>query len=302
MAGLPRATIYTDGGCRPNPGPGGWGAVILREGRQPLELSGGDPATTNNRMELTAALEALRALETPHEVELVTDSQYLRRGIGEWLPAWRARGWRTRSGGEVANRDLWEALEAELGRHRVRWRWVRGHSGDRWNERADRLARAAIPAAGGEAPEADADAVHLFLGIAASARHRRGAWGAILAWRDRQRTLAGAVDDPAPNRLHLLAAVRGLEALRRRSRVHLYTVSDWLAQGASRWIHGWRRRGWRRRDGQPVAHADLWRRLEALADRHDVRWHVRGGDDLPPEIEMAREAAREALGRVSSRR
>ena len=133
-------TIYTDGGCDPNPGPGGWGVVILQPGGSALELSGGDVDTTNNRMELQAAVEAFRALPEPAEVEIYTDSQYLMRGITEWLPTWVRKGWRT-TNGKVANRDLWQALLTASSRHSVHWHWLRGHTGDRHNERADLLVK-----------------------------------------------------------------------------------------------------------------------------------------------------------------
>ncbi len=139
----PRVTIYTDGACRGNPGPGGWGA-LLRYGRHEREISGGEDSTTNNRMELQAALEALRALTQPCEVTLTTDSEYLKKGITEWLPNWKRRNWR-RKGGKLANVDLWKKLDDEITRHRIHWRWVRGHAGNVYNERADRLARKAIP-------------------------------------------------------------------------------------------------------------------------------------------------------------
>jgi len=136
--------IYTDGGCEPNPGVGGWGAVLLCRGRM-RELSGGDPRTTNNRMELTAAIEALAALKRPCRVELYTDSEYVRRGITEWLPGWKRRNWRRRTG-PVLNEDLWRRLDTEAARHTVTWRWVRGHTGNPLNERCDELAGAAIAA------------------------------------------------------------------------------------------------------------------------------------------------------------
>ena len=144
--------IHTDGACSGNPGPGGWGAVLRWRGRK-RELSGFEAATTNNRMELLAAISALDALKRPMTVRLFADSEYLRKGITTWLPAWKARGWQTADKKPVKNQDLWERLEQALARHRVEWHWVRGHSGDPGNERADQLARAALRAgrAGGEA-------------------------------------------------------------------------------------------------------------------------------------------------------
>jgi len=133
--------VHTDGACLGNPGPGGW-AVLLRWRGIERELSGGEPLTTNNRMELMAAIMALEALKEPCEVILTTDSQYVRQGITEWLPGWLRRGWKTAGGDPVKNRDLWERLHAASARHVVDWRWVKGHAGDPDNERVDALARA----------------------------------------------------------------------------------------------------------------------------------------------------------------
>jgi ribonuclease HI len=130
---------FTDGACRGNPGPGGWG-VVLRSGSREKELWGGEVATTNNRMELTAAIEALKALNKPCRVALYTDSTYVRSGITEWVRAWRARDWRTADRKPVKNQDLWQALSELAERHDVEWHWVRGHSGHPENERADALA------------------------------------------------------------------------------------------------------------------------------------------------------------------
>ena len=133
--------VHTDGACLGNPGPGGW-AALLRYGARERELSGGDPATTNNRMELMAAIQALEVLTEPCQVDLYTDSQYVRQGIMQWLPNWIRRNWRTAGGDSVKNRDLWERLQAATVRHRIEWHWVKGHSGDPDNERVDQLARA----------------------------------------------------------------------------------------------------------------------------------------------------------------
>ena len=132
--------IYTDGACSGNPGPGGWGA-ILTAGEHQRELCGGEGPTTNNRMELLAAIRALEALKRPCRVELHTDSQYLRQGITEWISGWKARGWRTASKAPVKNEDLWRRLDAARARHEVSWKWVKGHAGHPLNERADELAR-----------------------------------------------------------------------------------------------------------------------------------------------------------------
>jgi ribonuclease HI len=140
-----RVTIYTDGACSGNPGPGGWGA-ILRFGEHERELYGGESETTNNRMELTAAIEALNALKRPCAVDLYTDSTYVRSGISEWMHGWKRKNWRTAANKPVKNADLWQALDAARDRHDVTWHWVKGHAGHPDNERADELAR------GGMAP------------------------------------------------------------------------------------------------------------------------------------------------------
>jgi ribonuclease HI len=131
--------IWTDGGCRPNPGPGGWGAVLLYRGHA-RELSGAEPASTNNRMELTAAAAALEALTRPCRVILHTDSEYLRNGVTRWINGWVRRNWRNAAGDPVANMDLWRRLLDAAAPHQVEWRWIRGHAGDPMNERADALA------------------------------------------------------------------------------------------------------------------------------------------------------------------
>ena len=136
--------IYTDGACKGNPGPGGWG-VLLRYRGQEKELFGGEPSTTNNRMELTAVIRALEALNRPSTVVVHTDSQYVQKGISEWLPSWKARKWMTSDRKPVKNVDLWQALDDLQAKHRVEWRWVRGHNGHPENTRADLLANRGVP-------------------------------------------------------------------------------------------------------------------------------------------------------------
>ena len=138
---LKAVQVHTDGACLGNPGPGGWGALLRYKARE-RELSGGEAATTNNRMELMAAIRALETLTESCVVDLYTDSQYVRQGITEWMPGWIRRNWKTAGGDPVKNRDLWERLHAATQRHRIEWHWVKGHSGDPDNERVDQLARA----------------------------------------------------------------------------------------------------------------------------------------------------------------
>ncbi len=135
--------IYTDGACSGNPGPGGWGAILRFKGVE-RELKGAEPLTTNNRMEMMAALVALNTLTRPCAIDLYTDSQYVMKGVTEWLRGWKARGWKTADRKPVKNEDLWRALDEAAGRHRITWHWVKGHAGHAENERADQLARDAI--------------------------------------------------------------------------------------------------------------------------------------------------------------
>ena len=140
---MDKIEIFTDGACKGNPGPGGWGALLVADGKQ-KELFGGEPNTTNNRMEMIAIIEALSALNRPCNVVLHTDSQYVLKGITEWIEGWKARGWKTAAKAPVKNVDLWLALDAEQARHHIEWHWVRGHSGHVGNERADALANLGV--------------------------------------------------------------------------------------------------------------------------------------------------------------
>lgn len=136
--------LFTDGACSGNPGPGGWGALLRYKGTE-KELSGGEAETTNNRMEMTAVIEGLRALKRPCALTIYTDSKYVLQGVTEWLEGWKARGWKTADKKPVKNQDLWEALDHEVNRHAITWEWVKGHAGHPENERVDELARNAVP-------------------------------------------------------------------------------------------------------------------------------------------------------------
>ncbi len=299
----PKVTIYTDGGCQPNPGPGGWAAILLPQPGDPVELSGRAEDSTNNRMEITAALEALQSLETPSDVELITDSTYLKNGITQWISGWRRRGWRTASKQPVKNQDLWQALDRATQRHQIRWRWTKGHAGDRWNERADELATQARGDAA-ETPKpvlplADEGAVHAFLGASWSGKHRRGGWGVVLTFDGMQRELSGRVEDGTANSAHLFSADQALAALKRPIPVHLYTVSDYLQRGATSWLEGWKRNRWQTASGNPVASRELWLQLDQRIRRLEgqgrtLEWHLVDRTEAPTELERARELARTA--------
>ncbi|MEM7048012.1 MAG: ribonuclease HI [Acidobacteriota bacterium] len=284
-------TIYTDGGASPNPGPGGWGAVLL-EGSEVRELSGGEERTTNNRMELTAAIRALESLGgEPREVRLITDSQYLRRGVTEWLAGWQARGWRKKTGDEVLNADLWKRLAAVISSHRIEWSWVKGHSGDRWNERADELATEAGRKLRPSPPPPPVAEGEVFLKVSCS--RGRGGWAALIRDAAGERVLQGRRQRTTANELEVLAAAEALEAAAGDGSLSVFTGSDYLRLGATRWLAGWRRKGWRTATGKAVQNRAAWERLAAAMKGRKLYWPGAGDD---PDA-MARLA--QALGRAA---
>jgi ribonuclease HI len=286
----PKVVVYTDGGADPNPGPGGWGAVLIDPATQRTkELSGGEDHTTNNRMELTAAIEALQSLKTRCEVHLYTDSQYLRRGVTQWLPGWQARGFR-RKEGELQNEDLWRRLAVLIEGQDVRWEWVKGHAGHQHNERADELATAEIAKRRRSAPRPQADA-EVFLRV--SCAGGRGAWAALVRHGGQEQILTRVHESATANVLDIAGAAEALEHLPPGTSVAFYTGSDYLRQGASRWLPGWRRNGWKTKEGAAVKNRDLWQRLDAALASRRVTWpEVKGA--APTELEQLGKAAEEA--------
>ncbi len=282
---MEKITIYTDGGCNPNPGPGGWAAILLKEGAPPRELSGAQPQTTNNQMELRAAIEALRALDAPHAIEFFTDSQYLRRGISEWLAKWERDGWQ-RGKSELKNVAEWQALAAETKRHQIHWHWTKGHAGNKWNERADKLASAQIPHP--ELPLDDDAVIHIFAAGSYSGKTKIGGWAVVMRYQGVQKIISGHEKNTSANRMHLQAAIEGLRALKRPLPIHLYTPSDYLKDGAIRWVSGWRANNWQTKTGKPVSHRDLWETLTALTRQYQIRWHVVDKNALPAEMKHAK--------------
>lgn len=268
-------TIYTDGGADPNPGPGGWGVVLVEPDGSVSELWGSEAETTNNRMELTAAIRALEALAergSVRTIEMVTDSQYLKQGVTSWMKGWIARGWRLKNGDPVKNADLWKRLAPLVASYRLTWRWVRGHTGDRYNERADQLAARGIAEIRGETPPEPAFATgadgltEVYLKVSG-----RGGWAAAIKSGDDEELIGGAIAGVTANCLDVLAAAEILERLP-AGPVVLHCGSDYLRNGASQWIHGWRRRRWKTHEGQPVKNRDAWQRLERAMAGRRISW------------------------------
>jgi ribonuclease HI len=290
---LPKITIYTDGACNPNPGPGGWAAILLRPGDKPQELAGAEEKTSNNRMELRAVLEALKALVEPHQVTLYTDSNYLRQGITEWLPQWQQRGWRTSAKTAVKNQELWQALAAEVARHRIDWHWVKGHAGNQWNERADELARSMLPSA--ELPLDDPNAIHIFIAASCRGAYGPGGWAASLRYGDQTKAISGHEPQTSANQMHIMSAIQGLQAVKKKLPIHIYTTSDYLKDGITRWVKGWQSRNWQTKAGKPVSHRALWEALLATTAGHQINWHLVSNQNLPDELSQAKKLAAEAV-------
>ncbi|MCK5922646.1 MAG: ribonuclease HI [Methylococcales bacterium] len=286
-----KVIIYSDGGSDPNPGIGGWGA-ILRSGSHEKVLSGNHPDTTNNRMELQAAISALQALKRPCQIEFNTDSQYVRRGITEWIGKWAANDWKLKGGKPVSNADLWKNLWAAVQRHDIEWNWVKGHAGNPLNERVDVLARQArmeiTPAA-----QIAEDVPQLFVRSSCRGNPGPGGWGAVLEMDEDTIQSSGNEAQTTNNRMELTAVIEGLLMLPRTSSVQIHTTSDYLFQGITRWILGWRKRGWQKRDGKPVANADLWKALDQLLQGYTVRW-INAKGQSHESLDVAGELAAEA--------
>lgn len=278
----PRFEIYTDGGADPNPGPGGWGAVVIdRESGATRELSGNEARSTNNRMELSAAIGALESLPPGAAAEIHTDSIYLQKGVTQWLPGWIRRGWK-RKGGELQNKDLWQRLAALIGERPLRWHWLKGHAGHRHNERADRLASAAIrgrrqasrpaPAA---VPEVEAE---LYVKVSGG-----GGWAVLVRRDGEQEMLRGSLPGASSNELDLTAAAEALAAQPVGAAVAVYIGSDYLRNGATRWLPGWRSGGWKTKAGSPVQNRAAWERLERAMAPREVYWRRAEDGGLDPE-------------------
>src|SRR5450432_488872 len=295
---MPTVTVYTDGGAQPNPGPGGWGVVLLfdRDGKEvKKELSGGALETTNNRMELTAALEAFRALKQACRVEMYTDSQYLKNGINEWMADWKKTAFKK---GKILNADLWVALDAEVTRHEIHWHWVKGHAGNYYNERVDELARAEIYAIAGPPTQLMPDTparFRAYLRVSVPGGLGAGAWAVLLDDEGQRSTLSGGHPLTRPARLDLLAAIAALAAVPEGKTVQIVTANSYLRDGITQWINGWKKSGWMKKTGGEVLYRNLWQRLDSLAQARKVAWVLVKGDDRPPEMDMLGETLAQGI-------
>lgn len=293
-------TIYTDGGADPNPGPGGWAALLIADGGTAKPLSGAVPETTNNRMELTAALEALRALKGPCRVTLYTDSVYLQRGISEWLPTWIARGWTRKGDRPIENLDLWQALQTEAQRHDIDWHWVKGHAGNAHNERVDRMATGARVALTGAPDPGELSHAAYTVVLRVSVPQTGGTVGyafRVVPPEDAPAVLqSGAAPATTSNRLILVAASDALRQIPEGAPVRLFCPDDYLHKGMTQWVAGWERRGWQTREGAPVKNQAEWRVLTAEAAIRSVTWLPREAEDPALSADLETLAAQAARG------
>jgi ribonuclease HI len=285
--------IYTDGGADPNPGIGGWAALLL-SGEHEKVLTGHDPETTNNRMELTAAIEALQALKRPCQIEFHTDSEYLRRGITEWIEKWAGKNWQHKAGKPVLNADLWQALWPLVQRHEINWHWVKGHAGNPYNERVDLLARQARLEITPGAQISD-DVPRLYVRASCRGNPGPGGWGAVLEKGEETEQASGSAVSTTNNRMELTAVIEALLLLPSGSTVQVFTTSDYVYQGITGWIHGWRKRGWQKKDGQPVVNADLWQALDQLGRQYAIYWINAKGQEKQSALEEAGKLAASAI-------
>lgn len=291
--------IYSDGGSKPNPGPGGWGALVIYPDREQV-LSGGLRATTNNQMELTAACEALESLPEACDVTFYTDSTYVRNGITSWLASWKRSGWINSQKEPVANRELWQRLDLATQRHNITWKWVKGHAGNTYNERVDKiatLARAQITGEKVEPINESAPTSHTPTGMVAylAARHDvktagRAVWGVLIIDGDRESVNGGRIPQAeSENHAVLLGALRALQALDKIEGLTLYTESEYFQKGISAWVKGWSKNGWVTAKKEPVKYKEVWEKLHTLSTAQKTR--VEYAPANKPEMKKAAQHA-----------
>lgn len=294
-----KVTIYSDGGADPNPGYGGWGAILIY-GKHSKQLKGNAKDTTNNRMELSAAIGSLKALNRPCQIDFYTDSQYLRRGIIEWMDEWVAADFK-KKGKAIPNSDLWRKLNKLIEPHTIDWHWVKGHSGNHYNEIVDKLATEARLAI---TPQHTIDPTLTTLYTRGSFRGKTstGGWAFVLTSPNGKATKeASSEKNTTNNRMEIKAVIEGLSALPKGiERLQIVTVSDYVFQGATSWIINWKKRNWEKKDGSAVSNADLWQKIDKLSQTIDIQWFngkntVIEGDELDEAAKLAGEASKGTL-------
>jgi ribonuclease HI len=290
---LPHIEIYTDGGCDPNPGPGGWAVILvdLKTGKE-KEISGSESQTTNNRMELTAAIEALRTLKNRCHIDFHTDSQYVKKGITEWIEGWIARNWQ-RKKSPIENVDLWQELHRLCQQHEITWHWVKGHAGHDYNERADRLASAAIPRA---VQQIDPSAIQIYLRLSDEDVRRsspRG-WAACIVREGDEEVLSGGHRDISPNHFGLFAVLEVLRQLQDERPIQFFLTNKFVYDGIMGWVAGWRDGGW----VKPEKFKAEWKTLDKFDRQRKITW-VYMRDPKPDEYNRLEEITSQARAKAS---
>lgn len=288
----PHISIYTDGGCDPNPGPGGWAAILIHP-KKTRELSGGyADSTTNNRMELTAAIEALKALKMPCEIEFHTDSEYLRKGITEWMAIWLQKGKFEK--GKVKNADLWLELFELTQAHEIHWHWVKGHAGDPYNERADQLAMAAIPR---PAQVKDESRTQVYFRISGTGNPGAYGWVAQIVRGDQGEVLSGGHRSITSNHAVLAGVIDILQQLPPDEPLQFFTNNSYLYDGITKWVNGWRNSGWQK----PDKFREDWQTLDRLNQERSILWTSFKDTVEPEEFVGLADAVKDARQQAEKR-
>ena len=274
--------------------------MLLFKNRTPQEMSGYGGETTNNRMELTAVVEALSALNRSYKVVLVTDSQYVKNGITTWITGWQKNNWQTADKKAVKNVDLWKQLLDQSARHKISWNWVRGHKADRWNNRADELAVAARKKTtqseqkrAREPREDSENTIHLYTGVTCKHSTGEGAWCVIFCWRNHTKVIGQKVIGMTANQLYIKAISSALSGITKKYPVTVHSHSGYLVDGATSWLAGWKKRNWKTREGAEVSNKKQWQELASLLEAHTVRFILDDRENPLCHMLEAKEMARE---------
>jgi ribonuclease HI len=292
---MDKVTLYTDGACQGNPGPGGFAAILVfhDDDDREVEIVGGKAQTTNNQMEITSVIKGLEALDKPCEVRIVSDSKYV---INTMTQGWKRK----------ANLDLWPTLDALCAKHRVSWSYVKGHAGHKYNERCDQLAVAEAKKFQHKSSNviqqvipANATVIYIIVDCGGE-NYGRCAWAATVQANNMCREFRDVNSRISSNQSALLAAIEALKALEDGGEAVIFTNNGYLKDGITKWLDGWQKRNWRTADGQPVKNQEYWKELYLLAQSHNLTWNSINYDAPSPQLERTKTIAADArqnLGR-----